>query len=148
VNRDGLAWWAFPSGTTSGSISVKKLTGINIPLNGNYTGQYAGDFGSGFVQYFSTDAAAAVENVSATNMAIEAYPNPAHNEVNIEITGLQQVSGTVEIIDALGRVVSTTKCNSANQQISVANFATGVYTVLFVNEASGNKLQTRLMITK
>ncbi len=144
LNRDGLSFWNFPAGTTDGSIAVKKMAGTTIPITGNY----AGDFGSGFVQYFSTDAAAAVENISAIDMAIQAYPNPAHNEVNVEISGLQQVNGTIQLIDALGRVVSMKKCNSANQQINVAGFASGVYTVLFLNEASGNKLQTRLIIAK
>ena len=152
---DGLQWWYHASigdGVTAGSFLVKQLTGGNINMNGyNYGGAYNNDFGCGFTQYFFTGTPVdheGITNISETSAVIEAYPNPAQNTVNVDITGLQQVMGTIQVIDALGRVVSTTKCTSPSQQINVSGFANGVYTILFLNEASGNKLQTRLLIAK
>jgi hypothetical protein len=151
---DGLSWWGFQgSGITSGALFVRKLgTGsVNIPMNGyQYTGFYAHDFGCGFTQYFSvnTPVHTGVSNVTEESPEMNAYPNPAQGIVNVEISGMQQVRGVLHLIDALGRVVSVTQCNSANQQINLHGLANGVYTIVFFNEASGNKLTTRLLIAK
>ena len=90
-----------------------------------------------------------ISNLSENEVSLEAYPNPAQNTVNVEISGIQDVKGKIQIIDALGRVVSVTLCSSSLQQIDVKNLANGVYTILFVDEAHpGNKLTTRLLIAK
>ncbi len=146
---DGLQWWANPSGG-SGYLNVRKTTGGLIPMNGyNYSGTYNNDFGCGFTQYFyMTGTPNAITNVSDAGVGIEAYPNPALNSVSVDVSGLQEVKGTIHVIDALGRVVATTPCNSIHTQVDLSSLASGVYTILFLNETSGNKLTTRLLIAK
>ncbi len=150
---DGLNWWANSgTGINSGSLTVKQLSGANIMMHGyQYTGTYNNDFGCGFSQYFSTGIMnpTAITNISEDKSAIEAYPNPAQNMVNIEITGMQQVKGVIRVIDALGRVVTTTNCTSQNTQLNISQLANGVYTVSFINEMQQNKkLNTRILIAK
>jgi peptide-N-glycosidase F-like protein/type IX secretion system substrate protein len=151
---DGLSWWGFQgTGTTDGSFFVRKLGGsaATIPMNGyNYSGTYAHDFGCGFTQYFSinTPDHTGVTNIIEEYPAMTAYPNPAQGVVTVEISGTQQVKGQLHLIDALGRVVSVTQCNSGEQQIDLQGLASGVYTIVFFNQVSGNKLSTRLLITK
>jgi len=59
------------------------------------------------------------------------------------------VSGRLQVIDALGRVVSEMACNDAHQQINVGDLVSGVYTILFINnDGTGNRLTTRLLIAK
>jgi Peptide-N-glycosidase F, C terminal/Secretion system C-terminal sorting domain/Peptide-N-glycosidase F, N terminal len=149
---DGLQWWLFPQlGFTSGSLTVKKLSGTNIPMKGyNYTGTYNNDFGCGFTQYFYTvdTATVGINSLSGSNVAIDVYPNPAQNVVSIDVSGFQQVNGVLQIIDVMGRVVTSMSCSSNHQQINTENLSNGVYTVLYVNDATGDKLTARLLITK
>jgi len=152
---DGLQWWvnaASGNGITAGFLNVRNLSNSLLPMNGyNYSGTYNNDFGCGYSQYFYAGSLVdytGITNISEITAAIEAYPNPAQSFVNIDISGLQQVNGTLQMIDALGRVVVASKCTNAHQQINIGNLVSGVYTILFVNEGSGNRLSTRLLIVK
>ena len=149
---NGLHWWANPTSVTSGSFYARKLTPLvsNIPMNGyNYGGTYNHDFGCNFTQYFYVNHPnpASVNDISGFAAGMEAYPNPAQGIVNVDISGVDQVRGTIQIIDAMGRVVKSVICQNAHQQISLEGMSNGVYTIQFINEA-GNTLKERLLITK
>ncbi len=152
---DGLQWWVHANandGVTAGNFYVRKFPNISLAMNGyNYAGTYNNDFGCSFTQYFYTGVApdlTGVHNLSEENVSIEAYPNPAQDIVNVEINGIDQVHGTLQVIDALGRVVSEAPCNNERQVVSLAGFANGAYTILFVNANTGNKLTTRVLKMK
>ena len=151
---DGLHWWVWDSnpsaGINAGYINVKKFPNTNIAMNGyQYAGTYNNDFGCGYSQYFYViNATEGISNINEGGVSIDAYPNPAQNVVNVDIAGIQQVSGTLQVIDALGRVVTQTNCHNPHETLDVAQLATGVYTILYVNTASGNRLTARLLITK
>ncbi|PZF74265.1 T9SS type A sorting domain-containing protein [Taibaiella soli] len=151
-NCDGLYWWAWQGYYSPGSITIRKTgTAGTIPLNGtSYTGSYRQDFGCGFVQYFTVDGnPTAVPEVANVNVSMTAYPNPASNAVSIDINGLSNVNGTIRVIDALGRTVIEQASHSSHQVLNTSLLSSGLYTVVFVDENSGNnKLQTRLLITK
>jgi hypothetical protein len=151
---DGLTWWANQSGSiTSGSFYARTMGGSSILMKGytyggGYSVPYANDFGCSYTQYFSVNTPNYIENIAESPVRIEAYPNPARNTVYVDVSGMQQVKGELHLIDALGRVVSVTKCSDAHQQLNIEGLANGVYTVLFINTDSGNKLTTRLLIAK
>ncbi len=154
---DGMHWWVYDSnpnlGVNSGSIKVRRITQIPsyLTLNGNPGGgTYHDDFGCGFTQYFTTaDIPAGVTNISAMPTQIDAYPNPAQNIVSISISGVSRVSGTIQLLDALGRVVLQKDCNNANETLDISNLSNGVYTVVYHDNARADaKLQTRLLIAK
>ncbi len=151
---DGLNWWFFPRiGITGGAFLVKKLVGnANIPVHGQYyTGSYNNDFGCGFTQYFYTvdTATLAINEVTENNVTIEAYPNPAQNVVNIDLSGLQDVNGMIQIFDAMGRVVKEVRCSSAHQQVDVKELVSGMYTIAYTNlNRPADRLTTRLLIAK
>ncbi|XZF15217.1 peptide-N-glycosidase F-related protein [Chitinophagaceae bacterium MMS25-I14] len=151
---DGLYWWANPSNVTAGSITIKKTTSVlsgGIPLHGNaYTGNYANDFGCGFMQYFTVTSvpATAVSNLTTQETAIKAYPNPAQNAVQVNIEGIQDVKGTLQVFDALGRTVLTAICDKAQNEINISSLVNGAYSVVFTDNHNTVKLQTRLMVIK
>lgn len=154
---DGLHWWVWdanPSaGINAGYFYVRRLNYTTIPMNGyQYGGTYANDFGCGFTQYFSTGIFVdhtAIRNVSEENVALEAYPNPAQDVVNIVLSGMTEVRGRVSVYDALGRVVHSDRINDASFRMNVSNLSTGMYTIVFNDELQqGRRLTTRLMITK
>ncbi len=155
---DGLSWWVYnqnpgPGIPTAGYFTVYKIPGpgtIPVPVNPG-TANYHDDFGCGFTQYFTTDGMfpAGVTNLSEIPLTIEAFPNPAYNTVSINISGVQNVAGTIKLIDALGRVVIEKECNSAQQVMDVSSLSNGAYTVVFIDKDEPSaKLQTRLMIAK
>ena len=148
----GLNWWALAgAGYYPGFFKPEKLTGSIMSMNGySNSGTYNNDFGQNFTQYFYVDSAAstAITNVTGSGLSIDAYPNPARSFVNVDIFGIPNINGKIEIIDMLGRVVSETPCSASTQQINVEQLVSGVYTIVFVNNNSSNKLTARLLIAK
>jgi len=61
--------------------------------------------------------------------AISMWPNPASNQLNIELPSSVQ-SADVQIFDAQGRVVATTLATAAMQNIDVTTCEAGIYTVI------------------
>lgn len=151
TNGYGLHWWADPS-LGSGSIRVKKAVSpyTNINLNGDVeSGTYADDFGLGFTQYFTTDGVTAVANVTAPVVDLDAYPSPAQSNLNVNISGLQTVNGTLKLIDEVGRTVLTQPCTSAHQTIDVSRYAAGIYILqYFDNKDANTGTQKRIVIAK
>ncbi len=145
---NGLHWWANPSGTSAGNFFIKKLSGVNIPVAGYTTsGTYASDFGCEFVKYFyASPFSAGVDNIGK-NTAIEVYPNPAQNTLSVNLAGLGQVSGTIRVIDMMGREVLTAKCNQQETNLDISALVNGLYTVQYI-DAANNRLNARVVISK
>ena len=152
LSCDGLNWWANSgSGISSGYLNVRKLNGTYIPMNGyQYSGQFNNDFGCGFTQYFyAAGWPMGVNNLAEATTGIEAYPNPATNSVNIDITGLPKVDGTITVIDMLGRNVMTGKCTGTHYVLNSGQLTNGVYTIQYNDRTnSSNKLTARIVIAK
>lgn len=151
---DGLHWWVYDAnpglGINAGSFFVKKYgSNANILMNGfTYGGTYGQDFGCKFTQYFFTGTPVAeVIEVNSTAATLETYPNPANGVINIDISGLSQINGTLTLIDALGRVVKTQFLNNSTASFTTNELANGVYTVTYIG-AEGYKLQQRVVVAK
>ncbi|GAA4467106.1 hypothetical protein GCM10023093_22380 [Nemorincola caseinilytica] len=150
---DGLHWWVYDSnpglGVNAGTFFVKKYSSAaNINMNGYvYSGTFSNDFGCKFTQYFYTNTPVSVTDITAMAAGMDVYPNPAYNEVNVEIGGMTNVRGTIHIVDIMGRIVKTVACSEMSTRIGTGDMNTGVYTILFV-DAAGNKLQSKLVIAK
>lgn len=141
---DGLSWRYNPDAGT-GSLQVKPSTGglTSFQLK-NYN---AGDFGCGFRQHFNIGWPTSVTEVASANVSLTAFPNPASNAVQVYVDGIANVSGTLQVIDALGRVVAQQACNTINNTINTSNLANGMYTIQFVDGTSAN-LKTRIIVAK
>ena len=153
---DGLNWWNFGNYTpviTSGYVTVGPIPGTLFTLHGDVaSGTYNNDFGCGFTQYFyvATDAppSLAISDLNADDVMLDAFPNPAKNVVNVEISGLQNVHGHLELTDMTGRVVVSELCTDTHQQLNVSSLANGMYLLMYVNDATGSRVQTKIVITK
>jgi hypothetical protein len=62
----------------------------------------------------------------ASSCAITIYPNPASDHIDVV---LPFAGGALEVVDVTGRIVRYVKSNGAMARISVADLATGHYTV-------------------
>lgn len=149
---DGLNWWANSgTGISSGSLSIKRMGGATISMNGyNYSGTYNNDFGCGFSQYFTTGGnAVGIHTITEKDNSINmmAYPNPAQNYVNITITGIESADGIFELIDGLGRTLLTQKADGLYSTISLSGMSNGIYMITY-KDAQVPKIQTRMIIAK
>ena len=86
------------------------------------------------------------EKVNISNLNV--YPNPADGIVTVQANCNAAFTGTLEIIDVTGRLMTEEKINSTTLtkgiQISTENLSAGLYEVLI--ESDGNiSSQTRLI---
>jgi hypothetical protein len=62
-----------------------------------------------------------------------AYPNPAHDVLNVEFTSESDETAIVKMIDAAGRLIYTESFNATSganrKSIQVADFAKGIYLI-------------------
>lgn len=147
---NGLHWWANPGGTTSGSFLVKKLTGASLTMSGYpSSGSYANDFGCGFTKYFyASPWSAGVDNVNRSAGDLSVYPNPAQNNITVDLSGLDKVDGVIKVIDMLGREVMTQKCDQQEINVNISALVSGIYTVQYIDSHTNNKLQTRVVVVR
>ncbi|MEI8280052.1 MAG: peptide-N-glycosidase F-related protein [Bacteroidota bacterium] len=155
---DGLDWWVWhtnPPPTpviNSGYLQVKQLpSGALLPMHGyNYSGSYKNDFGCTYTQYFSVLTGLGVKEVNnAFELLLNAYPNPAQNEVTISIQGVNDLKGMIRIYDVVGKVVMEQRCKSNNENVHVDGLSNGIYNVIYFSDAHPNaKLNTRLVIAR
>jgi hypothetical protein len=64
---------------------------------------------------------------------INVYPNPSSGIVTMNF-GKEISNGTVELIDAQGRVVLMNQVNGENHTLDISSFATGIYTVVLIDD--------------
>ncbi|HXC06677.1 MAG TPA: peptide-N-glycosidase F-related protein [Bacteroidia bacterium] len=152
---DGLHWWVWdqnPSyGVTAGSLTVKKMgTGAAIPMNGYYySGTFNNDFGCGFTQYFSCNGfnTGINEHSALETPALRAFPNPAQDQISIQIDGKQSIHGVLELVDAQGKVVYSRKTTESQNNISLEGIAAGIYTVTY-SDSEVSRVQTRIAVMR
>ena len=76
------------------------------------------------------------------NYAIQVYPNPAENQLNIIADGIQ----CINVYNAIGQLVETVKVESQNQySLSVETYPSGLYTLQIVTE---NGVYSRNVVVK
>lgn len=144
VGCDGLNWWANPN-AGSGYIYLKgAVSPIPIPM----TGYFSADFGCGFSQYINVDWPTDVEEVVYAQPGIDAYPNPAQNTLNVNLKGIDNVNGTLQLKDMTGKVVKQAITSKVNEKIDVSGIANGIYVIEFTGSELNGKVQTKVTIAR
>lgn len=119
----------FDSGFGNGKIEVVSTATVVSDVSNFPSGPSLSDA-------FQTNAVAGLEEVEST-IAMNVYPNPASDEVNVEFSG-NNGNYSVSLLDLQGRVIYTTVSNNVvgNQTITVpvSAVASGSYIV----KVSGN----------
>lgn len=127
---DGISWWAYqfyqPNPGT-GSFSVREK-GRPAPLQ--MRGYFNGDFGCSFSQTFYVATALGTSKEKAP-FGLNAYPNPANDLLQVNITGAAKTNGIIKLTNALGQEVFVGELESGNIRIPVKNIASGIYSLSF-----------------
>ncbi len=66
---------------------------------------------------------------TATVAAINVFPNPASNNVAVDVTGLNDGRNTLELTDITGKVITTDVLNNGKTVLNVTDLSAGVYIV-------------------
>lgn len=86
-----------------------------------------------------------VPTVNAGDIGVTLFPNPADSRVNIQVTGLgMNDEVTVKLMDMLGKEIEISTLVNGKGSINVANLASGVYSVMFVN--NGVRIASRTFV--
>ena len=86
--------------------------------------------GAGISDYFQT--------------SLNIYPNPAFENITLDFTTENEVSGTVIIRDIIGRVCKQVDINSKTSVISISDLPQGIYILTFIDE-NNRKLTKKIV---
>ena len=126
---DGISFWA--SNETSGFVRLRMVGGSLIE-------SFSGDFGR-YIKYgFTVGFGLQNEEIAQPQMTL--YPNPATENVTVELDNFSGAQFDVQILNAVGQhVYSKTIPNNSNQyvktQLDVSSLTPGVYWVKLMGES-------------
>ena len=135
---DGLSWWA---NTAAGNGSAILYRGNNSLLK-----TLSADFGSitqwrFMVGYPFLSTQNSISNTDKKYL-FDVYPNPAKNEVNVEVAFEKNAAISIALYDVTGREIYTAKSNEAkyhHHKINTTAIASGMY---IVKVTSNNNIQS------
>jgi hypothetical protein len=145
IAQAGLGF-RFLTAYTPGSFSVHRLDNnqsFSLPKYNPGNAGLAGDFGSGFIQEFVVvNSEPLLVSIRKWNQDIEmtVSPNPANQQVNVNISGLVDPTATITITNVLGQVVLSREAKSNTNTIDVSQLPAGVYQVVF-ESSRGSKME-------
>lgn len=122
-------------------------TSITVKDTGTYYVRYS-NYCQMHVDTFFVSRLSAVSSVTKKVMSLSCYPNPARDNITVKIDGQANISGTIKIIDVLGRVVITKRLNAAQQSIQVSGLDNGVYNIIYIDKSNALQLQGRFSIAR
>lgn len=114
----GITWETIQATYTNGQIKA-----IDIYDNSVFAGNNDGLYKYNLPPVLIPDPNS--KNISS--QIIEIYPNPADNQITIEISKLSFNSLSLEIIDDIGRIVKSTSINDNISIISIEDLQPGIY---------------------
>lgn len=93
-------------------------------------GNYEGNVGAGFTQYFRVSNSA-VSVAEVTPLAgVNIYPNPATGILNIDIPGTANDAVSIEVFNAIGQRVHVWNGTDKKVVIETMQWSSGLYTIL------------------
>jgi len=122
-------------------------TSIIVKDTGTYYVQYS-NYCQLHTDTFYVSKLSAVNGVSKDAIALSCYPNPAQDNLMVRIDGQTNASGTIRIIDVLGREVATKHFNGTQQIIPVSALANGIYNIIYIDKLNRLQLQGRFTIAR
>jgi hypothetical protein len=146
VNNSPVTLSGNPSGGTYTGTGVSGNT-FNPALSGagtfttSYTVTDHNNCSNSANKTFTVDLCTGIEEINNGELVI--YPNPAKESLTIRlVTGLVD-NTTIELYDAIGKIVISHKVTDATTTLSLNNLATGIYTVRIISD--GNQTVRRIV---
>jgi len=128
--------FSVPSNAALGSTRMR----VRCLYNGNANGVDPcadGDYGETedyTVNITVSTSSAMAKEAESTAFEVQLFPNPTHGEVQLQFTVVEQSQYTLNIYDALGRIVaqeqSTLEAGSQQRTLSLSQLPAGTYTAV------------------
>lgn len=139
---DGLKFWA----NSAQGVGYIQIFRTSIPIQYSLKNYFSGDFGCGFKHYFSTAWPAKIPTITKELVQMEAVPNPANQLVELSFSNINEASGHLIVVNAMGMIVISQEISNAQHTFSVADLANGVYELIYVNDQLGTTAKTKLVV--
>ncbi len=140
AGEDGLSWWA-NTGQGNGSLQFRSVSPAGVIKT------YNPDFGGKIYQQFTVGLVSGISDYIFTDKTtLGVYPNPSDGHVNINIAFTERKSGTIEVMDVLGKKVydhSFTNLTAESVEADLSHLQNGTY---FVTLRSGTDLVTKKLV--
>ena len=119
-----------PGNITGASIVVTPTATANYTLTGTAS---CGSNATAFTQNVSLCTGI---NESVNAPLVSVYPNPNYGSITVSLNAEMSANTTINVYDALGKLVISESISSENTTISTAHLNTGVYFYQIVNNKS------------
>jgi hypothetical protein len=86
-------------------------------------------------------------NESAVFTAFDLFPNPASNQVMLQLSAVKPVNGVIKVVTPMGQIVAedVVKFNgSFNKTFDITNLARGIYSIVITTE--GKSFSRKLVV--
>jgi len=90
-----------------------------------------------------TGSTLGLKSYASTGNVLKVFPNPSNGKFNV----LFPTSGTLQLIDALGKVIYSSNYNKGNNLLDFTAYSEGIYQMLFVGE-TGTSITQKIVINK
>ena len=111
---------ATTSGTYTVAVSKYGCTGMSAGMTVIQTGMKAEE-----------GVTAADFNADATSYTLYAYPNPVQGQLNISLTGIDEIDGELHVVDYYGRLIQSFTMKTATLSIDMSSYVPGLYLIRF-----------------
>ncbi len=74
-----------------------------------------------------------VKNFVASTFTLTAFPNPVKNDLTINIKGVENISGHIELMDLSGRIIKAMAVNTDVANMSMSGLSAGVYVIRYTD---------------
>jgi hypothetical protein len=91
------------------------------------------------------DAVSGVDKAIVDNSLISVYPNPAKDQISVNLSAITGQDITVKVVNVYGEVVKEEAASGSIHNLSVANLEKGVY---MIQVASGNKVSNKKIVVE
>lgn len=124
LNKDGLDWWANTADGT-GYIQIR---------NGNTNGilkNFGADFGTKQSIQFYTTYKMGIQTEANKDLQLDILPNPSSSQLGSKICVNQTANHAyqIQVIDALGRIITSFKGQDSFQNFDLNGLSAGVYSI-------------------
>jgi len=127
----GATWMAYDAGFTDATMV------FDIEVSNSTRSLFAFTHGRGMFKRDLSDLAEGVNNISAKNVSVNVFPNPASNEIHIGLTNMNGNDYSLSVFDIAGKKVMSASIKDATTTLPIDNLQTGAY---FVNIYKDNVL--------
>lgn len=137
----GNQWYA----TSSGMIGGANATSYTPSVSDGYYTIVTDSYGctsaaSNTIQFVWTGIAS-----FSNNSSVHLYPNPAGEEINVDINAGSNSEVTIEVYNTIGKQIFSETTSEPKTKINCTNYANGIY---FLTVKSGNEIHTEKFIVK